>query len=493
MKSSRHSHAQSYIFRQRDAAGAPTDDVTEGTVQDVRPRPSGDEVRQVRRDHEKFSVIIPLYNKEAEIERTLRSVLAQTVVPLEIIVVDDGSTDGSAAVVERVIAELSDVGNHLSSEQQSGNRRELSQVYEVSPQPEAAPSGGLKETSPPPTSGCVRIQHPEIKLIRQANAGETAARNHAMSLASGDYLALIDADDEWKPGFLAEIARLTNEFPHCGLYSTGFDIVNTSLGGSFGSRSRRQQGSISTGKSGGNRDDNSGAELGANANTNLGVKTDANLGANTDANLVVHPAHTIATRGPVDDFFHASMTAYVSIPSASVIPRRVFELVGGFPEGMRMGGDQYMWIKIARRFPVCFSPERLVRYYMAASNRSAAIYKPENTAFSFEDFLDDPAAMASPNDSAVTPLGDKSPSGNTADNNWMREFVARVALGKALTVSAKGGTEEGLRAERVFAFNRHSRRLWWRLWVLNRLPASWRGRAHALYTDLAWHLARKGL
>ena len=49
-----------------------------------------------------ISVVIPLYNKEKEIARTLRSVLAQTSQPLEIIVVDDGSTDGSAARVEEI-------------------------------------------------------------------------------------------------------------------------------------------------------------------------------------------------------------------------------------------------------------------------------------------------------------------------------------------------------------------------------------------------------
>ncbi|MBP3682689.1 MAG: glycosyltransferase, partial [Rikenellaceae bacterium] len=50
----------------------------------------------------RFSVIIPLYNKEAEIERTLRSVLAQTLAPLEIVIVDDGSTDRSVERVEAI-------------------------------------------------------------------------------------------------------------------------------------------------------------------------------------------------------------------------------------------------------------------------------------------------------------------------------------------------------------------------------------------------------
>ncbi len=318
----------------------------------------------------KFSVIIPLYNKESEIGRTLRSVLSQTLRPHEIVVVDDGSTDDSAAIVETFLTE------------------------------------------------------PTIRLIRQKNAGETAARNTAMSSASGDYFALIDADDEWRPGFLAEIARLIFEFPDCGLYSTGFDIVNT----------------------------------------------------NSSGTLVEHPARTPRERGIVPDFFRTSIDCYVSIPSASVIPRWVFESVGGFPTGMRLGGDQYMWTKIARLWPACFSPKRLVKYYISASNRSAAIYRPETTEYSFEDFFE-PESAGLPD----------------APDFWLDEHIARVALGKALTISAKGGTAEGRHAEKIWAYTRLSRRLWWRLWILNRIPRRLRPAAHAAYTSLAWRLARKGL
>ena len=49
-----------------------------------------------------ISVIIPLYNKASEVERTLRSVLAQKTQPMEIIIVDDGSTDRSLEVVRGV-------------------------------------------------------------------------------------------------------------------------------------------------------------------------------------------------------------------------------------------------------------------------------------------------------------------------------------------------------------------------------------------------------
>ena len=304
-----------------------------------------------------ISVIIPLYNKEREIEGTIRSVLAQRLQPLEIVVVDDGSTDHSAALVE------------------------------------AIPS-------------------PLVRLVRQPNAGECAARNRAIAESRGELLALLDADDEWEEGFLEEVAALYREFPGCGIYSTAFRVV--SHDGIF-------------------------------------------------------PAPTPTRRGIVDNFFRDSAHRYVSIPSASAIPREVIDRVGGFPDGMKMGGDLYMWIKIARRYPVCFSPQPLCRYSKVASNRSASTYTPERTVYSFEE-LYDPAA---PDDE--------------------REFIARAALGKALVLSAKGGTEEAARAIRTFSFTKVYRRTLRKVRLLNALPVRWRGPLLDLYNALAWRIARKGL
>lgn len=304
-----------------------------------------------------ISVIIPLYNKEREIEGTIRSVLAQRLQPLEIVVVDDGSTDRSAALVE------------------------------------AIPS-------------------PLIRLVRQPNAGECAARNRAIAESRGELLALLDADDEWEEGFLEEVAALYREFPGCGIYSTAFRVV--SHDGIF-------------------------------------------------------PAPTPTRRGIVENFFRDSAHRYVSIPSASAIPRQVIDRVGGFPDGMKMGGDLYMWIKIARRYPVCFSPQPLCRYSKVASNRSASTYTPERTAYSFEE-LYDPTA---PDDE--------------------REFIARAALGKALVLSAKGGTEEAARAIRTFSFTKVYRRTLWKARVINALPMRWRSPLLDLYNALAWRIARKGL
>ena len=89
------------------------------------------------------SVIMPLYNKRPYVGRSILSIMNQTYPNWELIVVDDGSTDGSAQIV-----------NH-------DNRR--------------------------------------IKLFRQPNRGPGAARNKAVEMASGDYLAFIDADDCYYP------------------------------------------------------------------------------------------------------------------------------------------------------------------------------------------------------------------------------------------------------------------------------------------------------
>lgn len=362
-----------------------------------------------------FSVVVPLYNKEREVARALRSVLAQSLPPCEVIVVDDGSTDGSAAAVERLLQELATAPAPPTPDADE-------------PQPERAPAGepyadsrsvparSADEPQPEHAAASARTaarrEMPPVRLVRQPNGGVCAARNRGIAEARGTHIALLDADDAWRPGFLAEIAALIAEYPDCGLYCTAFDI----------------------------RSD--GGE---------------------------HPAPTPSTRGIVADFFRDSAHRYIAIPSAAVIPRRVFDAVGGFPEGMKLGEDQWMWIRIADRYPVCFSPARLALYAREASNRSASIYTPERTAHSFETLYD--------------------PAG-PADRN---EFIARVALSRALTISVKGGTAEAARAARFFAYTKVYRRTLRKVRTINALPVRWRRPLLGLYDRLAWLLARKGL
>ena len=121
----------------------------------------------------RFSVIIPVYNKEPYVEKAIRSVLTQTFTDYELIVVNDGSKDGSLAVVESV---LSDV--------------------------------------------------PSAVVINQSNAGVSTARNNGVTASKGDYICFLDADDWWQPTFLEDMSQLITDFPEAGIYGTGYIIIN---------------------------------------------------------------------------------------------------------------------------------------------------------------------------------------------------------------------------------------------------------------------------
>jgi len=101
------------------------------------------------------SVIIPTHNRCAELSVAIDSVKAQRLTGSEIIVVDDGSTDG--------------------------------------------------------TSDWVRDNHPDVRLITQANKGVSHARNRAIEIATGDWIALLDSDDRWLPNKLdVQVAAIKN-------------------------------------------------------------------------------------------------------------------------------------------------------------------------------------------------------------------------------------------------------------------------------------------
>jgi glycosyltransferase involved in cell wall biosynthesis len=216
-------------------------------------------------DEVPVTAVIPLHNKEREIGRTLRSVLAQAALPAAVVVVDDGSTDGGAEVVRS-------------------------------------------------------MHDARIRLIQQPNAGVSVARNRGIAASPTDLVALIDADDEWKPDFLRRVYALHTAFPDAGLWGAGFTLI----------------------------DSHSGPEVTMKF---PGVPRD--------------PAG-----GLVKDFLRSSLKAPIVCASSVLCRRSILDKVGGFPEGVRLGEDLDLWMRIALNYPVAYIADPLVLYHKGASNRA---------------------------------------------------------------------------------------------------------------------------
>jgi glycosyltransferase involved in cell wall biosynthesis len=121
--------------------------------------------------------IIPLYNGARWIDHSLQSVLAQTVPATEIIVVDDGSTDGGAGA---------DVVRQMKKD------------------------------------------HPQITLLHKPNGGQSAARNFAVANSKSDLIALLDQDDYWYPHHLEYLSRPFSKKPGIpiGVVFSNFDEID---------------------------------------------------------------------------------------------------------------------------------------------------------------------------------------------------------------------------------------------------------------------------
>lgn len=206
-----------------------------------------------------ISVVIPLYNKEKQIARTLRSVFSQTYTDYEIVIVNDGSTDGSAAAVES-------------------------------------------------------LEDPRIRLVTQKNAGVSAARNRGISEARGEYIALLDGDDEWKPDFLEKMLCLVDKYHDCQVFAGNYTQV-----------------------------DNSGRQ----------------------SPTIIKGLQFDGPDGILDNYFTVAAKSNPPVWSSCVMTTKdVFDSVGGFPAGVKSGEDLLTWARIACRYKIAYSTLPLAYYNM---------------------------------------------------------------------------------------------------------------------------------
>ncbi|SEM81312.1 Glycosyl transferase family 2 [Syntrophus gentianae] len=214
-----------------------------------------------------ISVVIPLYNKAEYIQRALASVLNQSFQLFEIIVVNDGSTDGG----EKRVQSMTD--------------------------------------------------H-RIRLINQDNAGVSAARNAGVASAKSEYIAFLDADDEWNPGFLEEISILQRNYPEAVMYATSYEIIN--------GNDRYQK--------------------------KFNLPTRSLLYLNQYIECCIESGTPICA-------------------SAVVISKMSLHKIGGFPMGQNRGEDLDTWFRLLRKSPAAYCNLPFALYWIGLPNSSCLANK----------------------------------------------------------------------------------------------------------------------
>jgi glycosyltransferase involved in cell wall biosynthesis len=212
------------------------------------------------------SVVIPLYNKDPYIARALNSVLIQTIQNFEVIVVDDGSTDDGTNVVK-----------------------------------------GFGD--------------PRVRLIQQENQGVSAARNYGVRESASDFIAFLDADDEWLPKHLEILLRLWEMYPEAGVYGTAYLIKMKDL------------------------------------TTQI---------APFSSEIPKEP-----WEGLLPNYFKAAALGEPPISaSTGAVSKCVFNKMGGFKTEAWWAEDTDLWGRIALKYPIAFSWDGMGIYHLEASNRA---------------------------------------------------------------------------------------------------------------------------
>ena len=271
-----------------------------------------------------ISVVIPAYNRAGMIGETLRSLLNQTVQAREIIVVDDGSQDGTAEAAEREFS--------VFSEQFSAKSN---------------------------------IQNPTLKILRQANAGPGAARNRGLAEATGEFIHFFDSDDIVVPN--------KHEVQLRALLETGADIA---YGPWIKCRFAPEEAQmvarpLAHGVARGSLPlaAQTARVAGATEATELRVasldsgNTRYQLPATLYSGFIpVEPV--LQARGlPEGDLIKALLTNWSIVPHACLFRRPILEKAGGFPEDIWVGEDQLLFLRcLMAGAKVVHTPETIVFY-----------------------------------------------------------------------------------------------------------------------------------
>ena len=145
----------------------------------------------------------------------------------------------------------------------------------------------------------------DYQIISQQNSGVSAARNAGVALSQGDYVAFLDADDWWEPAYLKRMAQLIDDYPDAGLYACNYYYHKDGI------------------------------------------------------NIIKVDIPTGYFNYPSEYFKNFAMPVWTG---ATMIPRKVYDEMGGFPFGIKLGEDFLLWAKIALQYKVAFLNEPLAYY-----------------------------------------------------------------------------------------------------------------------------------
>ncbi len=300
------------------------------------------------------SVVIPCFNAERYIAATLRSVLAQSAVDLDVIVVDDGSTDASASLV---------------------------------------------------------AQHfPQVLLLQRGNAGVAAARNAGMAAARGDWIAFCDADDIWLPGKLAaQFDTLTANSP-CRMSFTAWHVWASAT-------PEPEQGLL-------------------------------------DA-LQQQPESAAGAEGA--RWLYPELLLDCVVWTSTVLAHRsVFDEVGGFDPGLRVGEDYDLWLRASRvtRIAKVERPFALYRQHPASITRTAPTANYRRRVV----------------ETAIRRWGYAGPDGRTADRAAVRKLLAKSCSDYGAALLSAGDRAAARRNAREAIAQQLLHLPGWKLWVKSMLP-----------------------
>ena len=201
------------------------------------------------------SVIIPTYNRKHTLKRAIQSVYMQSLLPYEVIVVDDGSNDG--------------------------------------------------------TKEWVKQKYPNVKYIYQKNSGVSSARNKGIKIARGDWIALLDSDDEWLPNKLIEQTnKIKSNLDVKILHSNEIWIRN-------------------------------------------GVRVNQMKKHKKSGGYI----------------FEKCLDICRISPSSVMLKKEIFDYIGTFDESLKVCEDYDLWLRITSKYPVCFLDIPLIKKYGGHSDQ----------------------------------------------------------------------------------------------------------------------------